>query len=157
MAGMGYAGQILGPEMVVVAQAGTLVGLVGLHVLQERRYHPVGAVGHKAVAAGAVLLIVGAVADAFIDFRSELVAYVLILGLGASVIGLVFSGIAIVISPVVPRWVGVLLIVGPLAYFPLVGLTGGFGGPVLMGVVWLAVGLSLLSSADARRTSGFRV
>ncbi len=154
MAAAAYVGLVLGPEMIVVAQAGTLGGLLGLHALQNRRYHPVGSAGHKAAGVGAMLLIVGVIADAFLGARNELVAYVLILGLGALGIGLVLSGIAIVVAPVAPRWVGALLIAGPLAYFPLLALTGGFGGPVFMGVVWLSVAIALLSSGDMRRPVG---
>ena len=109
--------------------------LAGFDALRDRRHHPVGSVGHKAGTVGSVLLIVGVVADAFMGSRSELVAYVLVLGLGAAVVGLLLSGIVIVIAPVAPQWVGVLLIAGPLAYFPLLALTGGFSGPVLIGAV----------------------
>jgi hypothetical protein len=133
--------------VLLVAYAGTMVAIVGLHALQSGRYGPLGAAGSLITFLGyalsatisAVTVLLGS--EALYSFR-------LIGGL-AVLIGSILLGAMTLRARVVPWWCGVLLIVG----FPLgdvVDTAIGEGSEaIVLGILWGLVGYALLSSGRA--------
>ena len=138
----------------ILALAGTLITIAGLHVLQRERYGRTGAAGSLTAFVGHALLLVAATATALAG--REVLDAVFPLGVLAALVGLVLLGATTLRARVLPRWCGVLLIIG----FPLTIVfdiaTGGAGG-IVMGVVWASVGYALLSSSGASAQQPSRV
>jgi hypothetical protein len=138
----------------VLALAGTLLAIAGLHVLQRGSYGRTGAAGSLTAFVGHALLLVAATATALAG--REVLDAVIPLGLLAALVGLVLLGTATLRARVLPRWCGVLLIIG----FPLTIVfdiaTGGTGG-IVMGAVWASVGYALLLSSGASAQQPSRV
>ena len=141
----------------VLALVGTLVAIAGLHVLQKERYGRLGAAGSLTAFVGHVLLLVAA-ATTILTGR-EALDIIYLLGSLVALVGLTLLGAMTLRARVLPKWCGVLLIVGlPLTVF-LDIVTGGGAGGILLGVVWALVGYALLATrggAPAQQTSRVR-
>jgi len=97
----------------VLALAGTLVAIAGLHALQRGRYERTGEADSLTAFIGHALLLLAATAPALAG--REVLDAVFPLGVLAVLVGLVLLGAAPLRARVLPRWCGVLLIAG----FPL--------------------------------------
>jgi hypothetical protein len=118
-----------------------LGGLVGLHALQAASYGRLGAVGFYAAFVGTALLLISTAVT--ILAGREVLNFLFVLGF-LGTLGLVLLGVATLRARVLPQWCGVLLIVaalGILVYFVL----GNYGGAILYGLLWLALGYALWS------------
>lgn len=117
-----------------VALLFTLGAMVGLHALQKGRYGRLGAVGFLTAFVGGSLLLLGSAA-LILTGREEALAFAIpsSVGLLAMLVGLVLLGAATLRARVLPRWCGVLLIVGlPVGFVLLVILAAlGVGGMLL--------------------------
>lgn len=125
----------------LIALVCMLGGLVGLHALQETSYGRLGLAGFFLAFVGTALAL--DVTSDMIGAGREVANSALLLGSLGWLVGFVLLGVAALRSKVLPWWCGVSLIVGlPLA----VGLTiplGNYGGGILFGLVWLALGYAL--------------
>ena len=115
----------------------TVVGMVGLHALQKENYGRIGRGGFWTVVVaslgqvlGTVVLLAGSTALAWLVFP---------VGVLAVLVGFVLYGAATLQARVLPRWCGVGLIVG----LPVAIALGLYGGNILFGLLWLALGYVL--------------
>ena len=122
-----------------VAVLFTVVGMVGLHALQKGSYGRIGRAGFYTVVLassgqvlGTVVLLAGSAALAWLVFP---------VGVLAVLVGFVLYGAATLQARVLPRWCGVGLIVG----LPVAIALGLYGGNILFGLLWLALGYVLWS------------
>jgi hypothetical protein len=125
----------------------TVVGIVSLHALQKENYGRIGRGGFWTVVVaslgqvlGTVVLLAGSTALAWLVFP---------VGVLAVLVGFVLYGAATLQARVLPRWCGVGLIVG----LPLAIALGLYGGNILFGLLWLALGYLLLQRVQAERPS----
>jgi hypothetical protein len=116
----------------------TAVGMVGLHALQKDNYGRIGRAGFYTVVVaslgqvlGTVVLLAGSTALAWLVFP---------VGVLAVLVGFVLYGAATLQARVLPRWCGIGLIAG----LPIAIALGLYGGNVLFGLFWLALGHLLL-------------
>jgi hypothetical protein len=70
----------------------------------------------------------------------------LVLGLGflGTLVGLVLLGATTLGLGVLPQWCGIVLII----CLPVAVILGNYGGGIVLGLVWLALGYVLLSQHD---------
>ncbi len=128
-----------------VAEAGMVGALLGLRARQARAYGWLGVVGLALAFLGTALLcaitVIGIVSREALG--EAILSSIFISGVLGWLVGFPLLGIATVRARVLPRWVGALLI----AYFPLfVLLLGSYGwGGIALGLLWLALGYTLLS------------
>jgi hypothetical protein len=125
-----------------------LVALTGLTVLMRRaqRFGAAARAGVSLGVAGLVLLLTAGMVQAVFfggDFR--LMPYFVIPGLLAVVSGFVLVGVAVLRAGVLPRWCGVLLVLGALGMLLGNEQTSGVLLFIPFGVAWLAVGYVLWS------------
>ncbi len=132
--------------VVLVAYAGVLVAILGLHALQSpsRRYGRHGAVGSLLTSIGySVVFVVSAISTLQ---GGQTLLTVRLAGGVAVLIGSILLGAMTIRARVVPWWCGVLLIVAfPLGDFSNAVVRGGEG--ILLGLLWGSVGYALLTSA----------
>jgi hypothetical protein len=129
----------------------TVVGMVGLHTLQKENYGRIGRAGFYTVVVaslgqvlGTVVLLAGSAALAWLVFP---------VGVLAVLVGFVLYGAATLRARVLPRWCGVGLIVG----LPVAIALGLYGGNILFGLLWLALGYVLWSRREAATAQPLRV
>jgi hypothetical protein len=136
----------LNDGLYVVAVAGTMGGIVGLHARQAPSYGRLGTAGFLATFTGTALLLLGLVLSFAMGsvFERTLLDYMLGLGLWAALLGFMALGAATLRLGVLPRWCGVLLII----CLPLAVVLGDYGGGTVLGLLWLAVAYELLSQHD---------
>jgi hypothetical protein len=72
----------------------------------------------------------------------NLLDLLLLLGLLGMLLGFVLLGIATLRARVLPQWAGVALIL----VLPVAALLGDYGGGLVLGIVWLALGYVLLAA-----------
>jgi uncharacterized membrane protein len=130
----------------LVAVAGTMGGIVGLHARQAPSYGRLGTAGFLATFTGTALLLIGLVLSFTMGsvFGPTLLDLVLGLGLWAALLGFMALGAATLRLGVLPLWCGVLLI----TCLPLAIALGDYGGGAVLGLLWLAVAYALLSQHD---------
>ena len=136
-----------------IASVGMLGGLAGLHALQAASYGRLGAVGFYAAFIGTALMLISTAAT--ILAGREVLDWVFVLGF-LGTLGLVLLGVATLRARVLPQWCGVLLIVavfGIPVYFAL----GNYGGAILYGLLWLALGYALWSQRGTAAEQPSRV
>src|SRR5918997_1637429 len=130
----------------LVALAGTVGGVIGLHARQRPRYGRLGTAGFFGAFTGTSLLMVGLT----ISFLSEslsrpaLLDPMLGVSLWVSLLGFLLMGIATLRLRVLPQWCGVLLIFS----LPIAIALGDLGGGAVLGLLGLAIGYALLSQHD---------
>ncbi len=124
-----------------VALVGTLGGLVGLHLRQAPSYGRLGSVGFVVSFLGVSLVLVGLVlsflAGRFLD-------QVLGLGFLGALAGFMLLGAATLSLRALPPWCGLLL----AACLPLALILGQYSGSIALGLIWLALGCTLLLRRD---------
>ncbi|CAN5143758.1 hypothetical protein BH24ACT19_BH24ACT19_14420 [soil metagenome] len=144
--------EVLGSPSYVVegtfgaALLGTLVGLVALHTRQSRSYGALGLAGFLAAAAGTALVLLNVLLIS-LDIR-DLLDLLLGLGFLGMLVGFVVLGVATIRGQVLPGWCGVALIVA----LPVAAALGNYGGGMVLGLLWLALGYALWSG----RVGSFR-
>ncbi len=135
----------------VVAALLMLVGLVGLHALQEDNYGRIGRGGFWTVVVSTLGQVLGIIV--FLLSGSEaLIWLVFPVGFLAVPVALILYGAATLQARVLPRWCGLGLIVIP----PETVVLGAYGG-VLFGLLWLALGYVLWSRREAAAERPSRV
>ena len=141
---LGFAS--LDEGLYVVAVAGTMGGIVGLHARQAPSYGRLGTVGFLATFTGTALLLIGLVISFAMGsvFERTLLDHMLGLGLWAALLGFMALGAATLRLGLLPRWCGVLLII----CLPLALVLGDYGGGTVLGLLWLALAYELLSQHD---------
>lgn len=122
-----------------VALLGTLVGLVALHTRQSRSYGTLGLAGFLAAAAGTALVLLNVLLISL--GRRDLLDLLLGLGFLGMLVGFVVLGVATIRGKVLPGWCGVALIVA----LPVAAALGDYGGGMVLGLLWLALGYALWS------------
>lgn len=133
--------------LIGLALAGTLVGLLGLHARQTTDYRVLGTAGFLVALAGTVLVLANVLLIRAAG--RDLLDVLLVLGLLGMLFGFVLLGIATLREGVLPRWCGVALIF----VLPVSALLGDFGGGLVFGLVWLALGYALLAARTVGRRS----
>jgi hypothetical protein len=132
--------------VLLVAYAGTMGALLGLHALQSQssgRYGRLGAVGSLITFIGYAIVFVVTATSALQGGQALLP--VRITAGAAVLIGSILLGVMTFRAQVVPWWCGVLLIVAfPLGDFSNAIVRGSEG--IVLGILWGLVGYALLSS-----------
>ena len=143
---LGYFLNYLGSAIFSGAYLAMLVGLVGLHARQVESYGRLGTVGFYLAFAGAALAFVGQATSGIFPHNGALgwlfsdPGFGFLVGLLLVSLGLVLLGVATLRARVLPRWCGVGLIA-----LVLFSALGAFGGFVVVGLLWLALGYALRS------------
>jgi len=135
--------------VLLVAYAGTMGAIVGLHALQSHsgRYGILGAVGSLLAFIGYAIVFV-ATTGSILQGGQALLTVRLTGGI-AVLVGSILLGAITIYARVVPWWCGVLLIVAfPLGDFSNAIVRGGEG--ILLGLLWGSVAYALLRSAPDR-------
>ena len=130
--------------LLIIAALCTVGGFVGFHALQKDKYGRIGRSGFWTVVVATLALVVGLLDELL---GSTIITGLLFaLGTLAVFVGFVLYGAASLQARVLPRWCGIVFIVGP-SIFLLGALLGNswepFGG-ILFGLLWLALGYILL-------------
>ena len=132
------------------ALLGQMAGVAGLHALQRGRYGRLGTAGFlvsfvgfalEFIARIMTLIVVGGTSSAV----NLVLVLLFLLGNLAPFVGLVLLGVATLRARVLPRWFGVLLIVGTVVVVVLLGAQLLTIGLVANGVLWILIGYTLLS------------
>jgi hypothetical protein len=129
-----------------IALAGMLAGLVGFHARQAPNYGRLGTAGFFAAFVGVFFMLASTVAT--ILAGSEVLDWLFVLGFVGTLVGFVLLGTATLRARVLPRWCGILLLVAVLG-IPVYFALGSYGGAILYGLVWLALGYGLWSERGA--------
>jgi hypothetical protein len=130
-----------------IALAGMLAGLVGFHARQAPNYGRLGTAGFFAAFVGVFFMLASTVASLLAE-SGDVLDWLFVLGFVGTLGGFVLLGTATLRARVLPRWCGILLLIAVLgipAYFAL----GSYGGAILYGLVWLALGYGLWSERGA--------
>jgi hypothetical protein len=130
----------------LVALAGTVGGVIGLHARQSTSYGRLGNAGFLGALTGTSLLFMG-LTISFLSgglSGSAVLDPLLAVGLWLALLGFLLLGIATLRLGVLPQWCGALLIVS----LPSALAFGDYGGGAVLGLLWLAVGYALLSQHD---------
>ena len=141
---LGYYLNFLGTALFSAAYLGMLGGLVGLHVRQAGSYERLGGAGFLLASAGAALAFVGQATSAIFPHNGALgwlfadPGYGFMVGILLTSLGLVLMGVATMRAGVLPRWCGFGLVA--MVVFLALGAYGGF---VVVGLIWLALGYAL--------------
>ena len=144
---LGYYLNYLGTALFSGAYLGMLGGLVGLHTRQAWSYGRLGGAGFLLASAGAALAFVGQATSAIFPHNGALgwlfadPGYGFMVGILLTSLGLVLMGVATVRAGVLPRWCGFGLVA--MVVFLALGAYGGF---VVVGLIWLALGYALGAS-----------
>jgi hypothetical protein len=154
---LGYYLNYLGTAIFSAAYLGVLGGLVGLHLRQMESYGRLGRAGFFLAFAGVALAFVGQATSGIFPQNDALgwlfsdPGYGFQAGILLTSVGLVLMGIATLRAGVLPRWCGFGLIA--LVLFLALGAYGGF---VVVGLIWLALGYALGSAeSDAAGHSAY--
>jgi hypothetical protein len=146
----------MGPEsavtdvLFIIAALCTVGGFVGFHALQKDNYGRIGRGGFWTVVVATLALVVGLLDELLGSTIARgiwtVTGLLFALGTLAVFVGFVLYGAASLQARVLPRWCGIVFIVGP-SIFLLGALLGNswepFGG-ILFGLLWLALGYILL-------------
>jgi hypothetical protein len=134
----------LGTAVFSAAYLGMLGGLVALHARQMGGYGRLGRAGFMLASAGAALAFVGQATSAIFPHNGALgwlfadPGYGFVAGILLTSLGLVLMGVATLRAGVLPRWCGFGL-VATVVFLAL----GAYGGFVVVGLIWLALGYAL--------------
>jgi hypothetical protein len=143
---LGYMLNYLGTAVFSAAYLGMLGGLVGLHAYQVDSYGRLGRAGFLLAFVGAALAFVGQATSGIFPQNGTLgwlfsdPGFGFQAGILLTSLGLLLMGIATMRAGVLPRWCGFGLIA--LVIFLALGAYGGF---VVAGLIWLALGYALRS------------
>ena len=121
-----------------------LGGLVGLHARQAAGYGRLGGAGFLLASAGAALALVGQATSGIFPQNGALgwlfgdPGYGFMAGIVFTSLGLALMGVVTLRAGVLPRWCGFGLVA--MVVFLALGAYGGF---VVVGLIWLALGYAL--------------
>ena len=141
---LGHFLNYLGTALFSAAYLGMLGGLAGLHARQVQSYGRLGTAGFFLAFVGAALAFVGQGQSAIFAQKGTLgwlfsdPGYGFMVGILLTSLGLVLLGVATLRAGVLPRWCGF----GLIALVVFLAL-GAFGGFVVVGLIWLALGYAL--------------
>ena len=151
IANLASAGEVPVLVAYVVAWLRTLGGLVGLHARHGSGYGWLGMTGFLAAFIGATLALAGSLLTLMSrgeilhqDFLTQALGlglFTTLVGLVLFGAGLVLLGFATLLAREMPAWSGVVLIVA----IPAAWILTGYGGSIVLGVVWLVLGYALWS------------
>ena len=147
---LGYFLNYLGTAVFSAAYLGMLGGLVGLHARQMDGYGRLGRAGFLLAFVGAALAFVGQATSGIFPQNGMLgwlfsdPGFGFQAGIILTSLGLLLMGIATTRTGRLPRWCGLGLIA--LVLFLALGAYGGF---VVAGLIWLALGYALGSDLQA--------
>jgi hypothetical protein len=147
---LGYVMNYVGTAVFSAAYLGMLGGLVGLHARQMDGYGRLGMAGFLLAFVGAVLAFVGQATSGIFPQNGTLgwlfsdPGFGFQAGIILTSLGLLLMGIATLRAGVLPRWCGFGLIA--LVIFLALGAYGGF---VVAGLIWLALGYALAANPQA--------
>ena len=142
--------------ILLVAYAGTLLTIVGLHTLQSesRHYGWLGAAGSLLSFIGYTIVFVVVIVS-ILEGEASLLT-VRLAGGAAVLIGSVLLGAMTIRTRILPWWCGVLLIITfPLGDLSNAVFEGGEG--ILLGLLWGVVGYALLSRSGTVAEHNSRV
>jgi hypothetical protein len=130
----------------LAALVSTPGGVVGLHARQTPNYGRLGTAGFLAIFTGTAILLVALVLSFLVGglFGAAFLDPVWGAGLWCVLVGFVLLGAATLRLEALPRWCGMAPIVG----LPLAITLGDYGGGIVLGLLWLAVGYALLFQHD---------
>jgi hypothetical protein len=114
----------------------SVVGLVGLHVLQRGSYGGVGRAGFYTILASSAAIVAGGIGHLFGSMALEWLAYPV--GMLGAIVGFSLYGEATAQAKVIPRWYGVMLII-----FLPISVLFGVHDNLWVGVVQLVMGTVL--------------
>jgi hypothetical protein len=121
----------------------TLVALLGIRTGAGTGIFP--AVSFFVFFIGTLLFLISAAAS--LASGRDVLDFVYLPGLGLSVLGAILLGIAIIRAKILPLWSAIALILGlPIS----VALGDAYGGGIVLGLAWIAVGVALLTRLRAR-------
>ncbi len=149
---LGYYLNYLGTAIFSAAYLGVLGGLVGLHARQVESYGRLGRAGFFLAFVGAALAFVGQATSGIFPHNGTLEwlfsdpGFGFMVGVLLTSLGLVLMGIATLRARMLPRWCGSGLIA--LVVFSALVAYGGF---VVAGLIWLALGYALWSHTALSR------
>ncbi len=126
-----------------LACIGMLGGLVGLHVIQARSLGRLGTVGFFLAFTGTALIVISTVTTLLLG--REVLGILFVVGMIGALVGLGMLGIATLSARVLPQWCGALLLVSVFG-FPVYFVFDVYGGGIVFGLIWLALGYALLSN-----------
>ena len=137
--------ELLTEALSILAIAGTLGEVVALHARQAPYYGLVGSLGSLGSCTGCVILLVGVPASSVLGASAPR-GFELVLGaaLWAVACGLLLLGVATLRQGFLPQWSGLTLVLAS----PLSMAAGDYGGGLLFGAVWIALGWMLLFRHD---------
>jgi hypothetical protein len=130
--------------ILLVAYAGTMVAIAGLHALhsESERYGRLGAAGSLITCVGYAIVFVVVIVS-ILEGGASLLTFRLAGGT-AVLIGSILLGAMVIRTRILPWWCGVLLIIAfPLGDLSNAVLEGGEG--IVLGMLWGVVGYALLS------------
>jgi hypothetical protein len=140
-----------------VAEVGMLGALLGLRARQAPAHGWLGTAGFALAFVGSALLCAITVIAMITKgaLGEAVLGTIFISGVVGWLVGFPVLGVATLRARVLPRWCGVLLI----AYFPLFAfLLSSYGwGGIALGLLWLALGYTLLSASGAAAQEPSRV
>jgi Co/Zn/Cd efflux system component len=131
--------------VLLVAYAGSLVAILGLHALHSGsvRYGRLGAAGSLLTFIGYAVVFVVIIVS-ILAGGASLLTVRLLAGATAVLIGSILLGAMVIRARIIPWWCGVLLIIAfPLGDVSNAVLEGSEG--IWLGLLWGAVGYALLS------------
>jgi hypothetical protein len=143
---LGHFLDYLGTAVFSAVYLGMLGGLVGLHARQMDSYGRLGAVGFFLAFAGTALALVGQATSGIFPHNGALgwlfadPGYGFMAGILLTSLGLVLMGVATLRAGVLPRPCGFGLVA--MVVFLALAAYGGF---VVVGLIWLALGYALRS------------
>jgi hypothetical protein len=144
---LGYFLNYLGTAVFSAAYLGMLGGLVSLHARQMDSYGMLGRAGFLLAFVGAALAFVGQASSGVFPQNGTLgwlfsdPGFGFMAGILLTSLGLVVMGVATLRAGVLPGWCGFGLVA--LVVFLALGAYGGF---VVVGLIWLALGYRLGSA-----------
>ena len=124
-----------------IATLGMLAGIVGLHAREAPNYGRLGTAGFFAAFVGVFFLLASTVASLLAE-SGDVLDWFFVLGFVGTLVGFVLLGTATLRARVLPRWCGILLLLAVLG-IPVYFALGTYGGAILNGLVWLALGYGL--------------
>lgn len=134
----------------VIAEAGMLAAMVGLHVRQTPKYGWMGTLGFVVAFLGTASVMVATVHWLLTRVDGGFIDIVFNAGAVGALVGIPLLGFATLRGGILPRWCGLLLMAW-LVYFPLIFFLVDLYGEAraLFGLVWLAVAYALLATQSA--------
>jgi drug/metabolite transporter (DMT)-like permease len=121
----------------VVALLFTLIAYVGIHVLHQGRVNRFETLSFAAVMSGTVGIAIAATATLLVG--REVLGPVFLLAVLAALVGSICFGIAIIRGNILPRLVGIAVMLA----LPLSFVLEAVGGGILLGLVWLLIGYAI--------------